>query len=362
MTIGARTFKTGIAVTITMFICKLFDLEPAFFGAVSAVVNMQPTISLTFKIARDQVLVHVLGVAVGLGLGYLFGGNSLVMGLVTIIIIVLYQKFQFKTSLTAGVVAALFILSSSQEQFLAHAFSRTLVIFVGMGTAMLINILLMPPQYKEQFIAKLQISNELAVFCFGKAVEEYVRLQDQTPDYHQLQREHLQQHNKQTRDMFALMKREGGWLAPASEQHEWFALTERLLEYNEALAEGADRIYEQVASRYERRQNLDFPPLTDEFSAILEMLEGGCRTIARVNSKIKIAMLDGKLAEPEAINEDYWRQLMVTIEQWQSRSAGSYYLHTLLEAAVMANEIKWASRQAKKILQEAVRLNGTVKA
>ena len=34
--IGARVIKTGIAVAITMFICKLLDLEPAFFrGGIS---------------------------------------------------------------------------------------------------------------------------------------------------------------------------------------------------------------------------------------------------------------------------------------------------------------------------------------
>lgn len=358
MTIGARTLKTGIAVTITMFICKVFNFEPAFFGAVSAVVNMQPSISLTLKTARDQVLVHILGVTVGLGFGYLIGGNPIVMGLVTIVIIVLYRKFQLKTSLTAGIVAALFILSSSQDQFLSHALSRTLVIFVGMGTAMVINIALMPPRYKNQFVTKLQESNELAVNCFGQAVREYVQLGDQAPDYHLAQSMLVHQQNKKTRDLFVLIKREGDWLNPvASKQDEWFTVAEKLMDYNEALAEGADRIYEQVATRYDRRSNLGFPPITDEFGAILAMLVGGCRTIARVNGKVRIAIIDGEMTDIEEINEDYWERLMLAIEQWQTRLAGSYYLHTLLEAAVMANEIKWAARQAKKILHEAVLVN-----
>ena len=56
MKIGARILKTGIAVTITMYLCKMLNLEPAFFGAVSAVVNMQPSIFLTVKTAKDQIL------------------------------------------------------------------------------------------------------------------------------------------------------------------------------------------------------------------------------------------------------------------------------------------------------------------
>lgn len=358
MKIGARTLKTGIAVTITMFICKVFTLEPAFFGAVSAVVNMQPTIFLTIKTARDQVLVHILGVVIGLGFGYLLGGNPITIGIVTIVIIVLYRQFQFKTSLTAGIVAALFILGSSQDQFLSHALSRTSVIFVGLGTAMVINIALLPPRYKNQFVTKLQAGNELAVTCFGQAVQEYVRLGNQIPDNHLAQRMLVQQQNKQARDLFALIKREGDWLTPiASEQHEWFAVAEKLMDYNEALAEGAERIYEQVATRYDRRLKAGFPPVTDEFSDILAMLEGGCRTIDRVNGKVRMVLINGKTTDIEEISEDYWERLMIAIEQWQTRLAGSYYLHTLLEAAVMSNEIKWAARQAKKLLHDAVLIN-----
>ena len=74
MKIGARIVKTGIAVSITMYLCKFFQLEPAFFGAVSAVVNMQPSLFLTVKTAKDQVVVHLIAVGLGLLFGYLLGG------------------------------------------------------------------------------------------------------------------------------------------------------------------------------------------------------------------------------------------------------------------------------------------------
>ena len=42
----------------------------------------------------------------------------------------------------------------------------------------------------------------------------------------------------------------------------------------------------------------------------------------------------------------------MAIEQWQSKLSGSYYVHGLIEAAVTANEIKWAAREGKLLLQE----------
>ena len=92
MKIGARILKTGIAVTITMYLCKMLNLEPAFFGAVSAVVNMQPSIFLTVKTAKDQILVHMIGVGAGLAFGYLLGGSPLVMGIVSILLILVYIR------------------------------------------------------------------------------------------------------------------------------------------------------------------------------------------------------------------------------------------------------------------------------
>lgn len=134
--------KTGIAVAITMFICKLLDLEPAFFGAVSAVINMQPSIFLSFRAAKDQILVHILGVLAGFCFGYFLGVTPLSAGLIVILLIPLYIKLDLHSGITMGIVAALFVLSSSTEEFLVHALARTGVIFVGLGAAMLINVVL----------------------------------------------------------------------------------------------------------------------------------------------------------------------------------------------------------------------------
>ena len=361
MKIGARLVKTGIAVTITMFICKALSLEPAFFGAVSAVVNMQPSISLTLKSARDQISVHILGVAAGLGFGYLIGGNPISMGLVTIFIIALYKKFQLKSSITMGIVAALFILSSSQEQFLGQALARTSVIFVGLVTAMVINVALLRPRYSQEFTVKLQASNEASVSYFCHAVTEYVRLGSEEPDLHLVQKTQVYKLHREVRVLFEFIKQEGELLTPVSSgQREWFAVTEKLMDYNEALTERTDRIYELVATRFDRRLKAEFPVVSDEFNAILAILESGCGTIARVNNKLRTAIIDRKSAVTEEITEDYWERLMIAIEEWQQKLTGSYYMHTLLEAAVTANEIKWASRHAKNLLHEAVQVNRTV--
>ena len=353
MKFGARIVKTGIAVTITMFICRVLNLEPAFFGAVSAIINMQPSIFLTLKMARDQIMVHVLGVGVGLIFGYLFGGNPIVMGLITVMIIALYIKLRLENGITMGVVAALFVLSGGAEQFIPHALARTAVIFAGLGTAMFINIVLWPPRYSQQFKGLLKESNEAAVGYFCHAVTSYVRLINEEPDFDYKEQERVYKLNRELRELAELLRREENVVLPGLyEQGEWFVFAEKMIGYNESLIAKADRIYDIIPARVDRRIKSGVPPISSEFKVILELLECGCSTIVRLNGKLRSVIVEGSSKQPEEISEDYWESMTKAIEKWQPNLTGSYYLHGLMEAIVTANEIKWASREAKKLLAE----------
>lgn len=355
MKIGARIIKTGIAVTITMFICNTLSLEPAFFGAVSAIVNMQPSILLTIESAKDQVMVHILGVSVGLICGYTLGNHPVIMGLVTILLIYLHIKFNFQSSITMGIIAALFILSSSAEQFLPHALMRTAVIFVGLLVAMLVNIALWPPRYQQQLKEQLKKSNQQIVGYFCQAIQDYVELENTQAPLRLELKESVHAINKEARKLMNFMRREGELLKPgASEQKDWLALADKLIDYNQSLLRKADRVYEILPARFERRMQLGSPPISPSFQVILELLASSCNTITRVNEKILSVIIDGAAVELEEINEEYWEKLTQAIEQFQADPNNIDYVHPLLDIAVTANEIKWASRQAKKLLADIV--------
>ncbi|MEG6586626.1 FUSC family protein [Dendrosporobacter sp. 1207_IL3150] len=354
MKIGARVIKTGIAVAITMFLCGVLGLEPAFFGAVSAVINMQPSIFLTIRAARDQIMVHILGIAAGFFFGYFMGVNPFSAGLIVILLIPIYKKLKLQSGITMGIVAALFVLSSSTEEFLVHALARSGVIFIGLGSAMIVNVLLWPPRYNERIKEKLRQSNEASVLYFCRAVQEYVGQSGSELNIDPEQRTRVKKLNKETRQLLELLSRERRVVAENSEPREWLSLAEKLADYNESIVKKGDRIFDLLPARVERRVKAGLPPISDEFNAILEILEKGCTIVIRVNGKIRSVILEGGTAIPEKISEEYWESLTKAIEQWQPRLTGSHYLHGLLEVAVTANEIKWATRQAKILLYESV--------
>lgn len=353
MKIGARVIKTGIAVAITMFLCRLLGLEPAFFGAVSAVINIQPSIFLTLKEARNQILVHVLGVGAGFLFGYFLGVNPLSAGLIVILLIPLFSKLKLNNGITMGIVAALFVLSSNTEEFMVHALARTGVIFVGLGSAMFVNVFLWPPRYGDLLKEKLRQSNEAAVLYFCRAVQEYVSLDASEFHIAADERERVCKLNKEVRKLMDLLSRERQVASP-SQPTAWLSQAEKLIEYNESIVNKGSRIFDLLPMRLERRLKSGAPPISDEFKAILGLLEKGCITAIRLNGKLRSVIVDGGTAEPEEISEDYWETLTGAIEQWQPRLTGSYYLHALLEVAVTANEIKWATRQAKTLLADSL--------
>lgn len=128
-----------------------------------------------------------------------------------------------------------------------------------------------------------------------------------------------------------------------SQPTAWLVRAEKLLEYNESIANKGSRIFDLLPMRLERRLQSGAPPISDEFRAILGLLEKGCMTVVRLNGKLRTVIIDNGTAEPEEISENYWERLTEAVEQWQPRLTGSYYLHALLEVAVTANEIKWAA-------------------
>ena len=86
---------------------------------------------------------------------------------------------------------------------------------------------------------------------------------------------------------------------------------------------------------------------------IVESLASRCATVDRINGKLRDVIISGLSVEVEEVSEEYWEELMKEIEDWQYKITTSYYLHALIEVAVIANEIKAASRQGKKLLYES---------
>ncbi len=346
MFIGARTIKTGIAVTTAIFLCKLFRIEPASFAAITAVVNMQPSVSKSLNNAWQQIGVHLLAAILSLIIGVLFGTNPIFIGLGVIALILLCNRIGWSGGIVLGIVSIIFILDSPPEAFLTHAFARTLSIFIGVGVALLINRVLAPPRYKAKLLSALHSLFLLSSTYFLESLHTFIQAGNLTA----FQKEEPQELNNLLEEVIALNEYAREEINLADNPR----LIERRLEICRGFIERGQSINQMTAQRVKRRQAAysaqELHEINEEFQGVLTVLSAGKEKLAGVINTLALSA-DQKLSV-ELSREDtiYWETFDKAIDEWNRKVSGVFYLRALLEVSVVATELRWALRRTKTLL------------
>ncbi len=344
MFIGARTIKTGIAVTTTFLICKAFRIEPASFAAITAVVNMQPSVSKSLNNAWQQIGVHLLAATLSLIIGLLFGTNPLSIGSGVIILILLCNRIGWSGGIVLGIVSIIFILDSPPESFLTHAFARTLSIFIGVGVALLINRVLAPPRYKIKLLSTLHTLFQLTSAYFLESLHTFIQAGNLTS----FQKPDPQELNILLEEVIALNENARDEITIADNPR----LIERRLEICRGFIERGQSINEMTAQRVKRRQEAYSPQelheITEEFQGVLTVLSAGKDKLAGLINTLSF----NQKQRSGSYEEDllYWDTFDKAIDEWNRKVSGVFYLRALMEVSVVATELRWADRRTKALL------------
>ncbi|KAB8138108.1 aromatic acid exporter family protein [Gracilibacillus oryzae] len=196
MTFGPRILKTGLAVTLSIYICMLFGMENYVFAGVAAILAVQPSVYRTWKQLSDQIITNTLGASISLFFIYFFGVNAISIGLVITIMIAVNIKLKMENTIPLTLVTILAIMSATGGENYDFALERFLVILIGTCTAVIVNIFIFPPKYKKKFIQDVNntfqnmslllrtvISNEMKETSYqeinDKFKKDLVKLEDQ---------------------------------------------------------------------------------------------------------------------------------------------------------------------------------------
>lgn len=346
MFIGARTIKTGLAVTTTFLICKGFKIEPASFAAITAVVNMQPSVSKSLNNAWEQIGVHLLAATLSLIMGLLFGTNPITIGSGVIILILLCNRIGWSGGIVLGIVSIIFILDSPPETFLPQALARTLSIFVGVGVALLINRVLAPPRYKTKLLSTLHSLFLLTSAYFLESLHTFIQAGNLTS----FQKPDPQKLNNLLEEVIALNENAREEINAADNPR----LIERRLEICQGFIERGQSINEMTRQRVKRRQAAysaqELHEINAEFTGVLNVLSAGTEKLAELINTLTI-MIEQKESSG-LYREDllYWDSFDKAIDEWNRKVSGVFYLRALMEVSVVATELHWADRRTKSLL------------
>lgn len=185
--LGKRTVKTGIAVTITLVLSKLLNLESPFFASIAVIIAMQSSIHETFKSGKNRMYATIIGAVIAIIFSILLPENPILIGLGVIIIIYICNTLGLTASLQlASMVFLSIILNYREGSRLAYAFNRTLDTFIGLIIGTSVNYFLFPHRiepkvyrafedmyYELRFLLKLIVWNkEIDINSVKKDISE----------------------------------------------------------------------------------------------------------------------------------------------------------------------------------------------
>lgn len=183
MRIGARTFKTGLAVCLALIIPGYFGLqEGAILAGLSAVASMQPSVRKSFHSLRDRLLSNTIGGMVAVFMASVFGNSYIMIGLSSALLIALLFQLKLKDVIVLSTMTLIIIMLAPQENLVFEATIRVLSTFIGVIVAFLINSFILPPKYDERLYQLTnQVTDDLTRFirtCLRKNVQHAMMRED----------------------------------------------------------------------------------------------------------------------------------------------------------------------------------------
>ncbi|MCO7175293.1 aromatic acid exporter family protein [Sporolactobacillus kofuensis] len=161
MHLGARSLKTGVAVTIALMTSIALGMTPPIMAGVAAAMTTRPSVQRSLRAMVQNIIGNFIGALIAVGVVIIFGDTPIVVGLAVVFVIALHLKFGLHRTLTLTMVTVIFIMSSGMQgnvQFLLEGVRRFSMICIGVVSATLVNLLIFPPHYEktlyEQILAQ----------------------------------------------------------------------------------------------------------------------------------------------------------------------------------------------------------------
>ncbi len=118
MKLGARIFKTGIAIVFALFLAEVLQMPHPLFAGIAAIFAIQPSIYRSYLTIIEQIQGNVIGAVVAVLFVLLFGNQLVFIGLAAVIIILIMIKLGLEKSISMALVVMISIMEIKGDEFL----------------------------------------------------------------------------------------------------------------------------------------------------------------------------------------------------------------------------------------------------
>lgn len=152
MRLGARIIKTGLAITLSLYLSMWFGFTPISMAAVASAFAIQPSVYRSWQSIVENVQGNIIGAIIATAFVLLVGNHPIVIGIAVIVVIAIHIKLKIHNTITLSTVTVILIMSGtpSNESFIAYASHRFLLVMLGVVAAFIVNLVFMPPNYENR--------------------------------------------------------------------------------------------------------------------------------------------------------------------------------------------------------------------
>ncbi|MRX73756.1 aromatic acid exporter family protein [Bacillus lacus] len=160
MKLGARILKTGIAITLALWLATLLNLPSPVFAGISAIFAIQPTIYRSYLSIIEQIQANIIGASIAILFGLIFGPHPFVIGFTAVIVIALNIRLKLQNTIPVSLVTVIAILESPGEHFIEFSLIRFATIILGVLAAFIVNMVFIPPKYETKLYHRIVENTE----------------------------------------------------------------------------------------------------------------------------------------------------------------------------------------------------------
>jgi hypothetical protein len=172
--LGARTIKTGIAVTLSLFLSNYIPYSMPLLAGAAAIICMQPSITVGIQKGLIRIKATILGGLFGLLLHYIFGNNIFAIGAGVSIVIWICHCLKWEEGIALASLIAMAVMLRVSAEILPYTTGRVISTLIGIVVATLTNTVIAPPRYRNIFLDEMNLLTERFAGLYLKIIEAYI--------------------------------------------------------------------------------------------------------------------------------------------------------------------------------------------
>lgn len=153
--LGKRIVKTGLAVFFTALICEFLNWPPVF-AVITAIVTIEPTVADSIKKGMVRFPASAIGSAYAVLFISLFGNSPLTYMLAAVLTIATCSSLKLHDGLLVATLTSVAMVEVIHDHFLISFFIRLGTTTIGLGVSTLVNMFILPPDYRGEIKEQIQ--------------------------------------------------------------------------------------------------------------------------------------------------------------------------------------------------------------